>query len=240
MNRLFVFCFGMLLFIGCSNEPQSNEVYSVLHDITDPLSAQPNADNFLDAIDVSNTQKHIKLRYRIISDIDFNPVSELSRPATKTGLFSNAIDEKRKGKAFESECRALLAEKDPIEGETHSSIFLPIVRELNYLASLPNSDTKHLIIYTDLRENCDWFSYYTYRDLMQLQQQPDKVFQRYLDQVNDIPKIENCKVHIIYVPEDHDQNVQYKYLQRLYAQIFEQWNISIVFSARLTKAELQL
>jgi len=227
----------MVLMVSCENkEPKAQHVYSFLHDITDPMIAQPDANEFLSLIDAAD----IKLRYRIISDVDFNPVTETKRSAPPSGLsslFSNSLEEKKKKKSFEVDCKKILVKKDPIEGEAHSSIFDPLMAELEYLSSLSDHHKKHLIIYSDLLDNCRWISFYRGTDRWLLANHPNKVVQRYQKRVSEkLKEIKNVEVHIIFIPENHYANVRFKQLQKVYLALFSELNIPISFSGNLTNA----
>ena len=230
----------VMLFGACTSDTPQTAIYSVLFDRTDPLLAQPNTPEITTFIDIDDTEKNIYFRYAQISAVDFNPITQLIRPASQAGLFSNAVLEKQKADGFDKELEQILTISDSIFPASHSSIFQPIVSELKVLQSMPKQHSKTLIIYSDLMENNNWVSYYRPRDYLLLERNPERLVQYYLEKAKGLSKNSNIKVHVVFIPNDNLENARFQKLQALYQNIFNQLGISIFFSANLTKAEHNL
>jgi len=236
MNRFYYLLLFVSSLTGCTAPESRTEVYSVLHDITDPLLAVPNLDELVRTMSITDTDKTIVVRYAHISDVDYNKVEELMRPQQQRGLLANQVKEKKKQREFEKELSLLFMEQDSLVPTSHSSVFVPIIRELQYLASLPEGYTKNLVIYSDLIENSDLASFYHPRDIRLLYQHPDVLKGRFLDLAGTFPRVSNIKVQLIFIPRDQRENARFRKIQELYQKVFDELDIPIVFSANLTNA----
>lgn len=225
---------------GCKPDKKRTDVYSVLYDITDPLMANPKEEELLEFVDATDLDKNIVFRFSKISSVDVNVITQLVRPQRKSGLLANAVQEKKRLDQFDDDLSKLIQKQDSITGTSHSSIFLPIVKELQHLASLPKEYEKHLIVYSDLMENSNWMSFYRPGDLQLLKQDSKAIKIRYLKQVPfDISK-SKVKLHIIFLPKNYLDNDSYKKLQEVYTNVFNELKIPISFSGNLLKAKLGL
>lgn len=241
MKTKFLFASILLCLFACSSpEQRQSKAISVLFDITDPLTARPDADELYNFLDADNSNQNLHIRYGEISQVDFNPVRELIRPASKTGLLSNAVEEKQRMRGFGKELEALLVPTDSITPQDHSSIFMPIISEIKVLQDFDNVSDKTLIIYSNLMENNSWISYYRYDDLLNLEYRPEVLLEKYLQKTDGINPSDILQIHVIYIPEDAKSNRQYQHLQQLYRMVFEKLGISISFSANLTNAQKRL
>ncbi|QMU63576.1 MAG: hypothetical protein GKR88_04300 [Flavobacteriaceae bacterium] len=229
----------LLVFVlaSCETETPKTEAYTILYDVTDPLIATPNVREIKDFANATNTDKTLLIRYLEISDVDFNPVSELVRKASKGGLLSNAVNEKQEADRFQNNLIQLLTRKDSIIPSSHSSIFGPIISEVKILASLPEKTNKRIIVYSDLMENSNWLSFYRTRDVLLLQRHPEKLIKSYLQKAEGLENISKLSVHIVFIPKNNAENERYLRLQEVYTTVFDSLKIPISFSANLTKAQ---
>ncbi len=240
MNKLF-YIFSTLFFLNCNTTIKETQVYSILYDTTDPLRANPNKKELLNFMDIDNANKIIQIRYLEISDVDFNKVTELIRPCEKKGLFSNQILEKQKKELFRNKLDSLLKTDDTLISSSYSSIFKPILAEVQYLEGLPSDYKKHLIIYSDLMENNHWLSFYSTSGMNLMNQNPEKLLNLYIKEIGKLPILTNVKVHIVFIPKDQLENRRFQKLQQLYLKIFkDHLGVPISFSANLTKAQRPL
>lgn len=230
----------LLLFVstlcGCTAPESRTEVYSILYDITDPLLAVPDARELVRAMDITDLHKTLVMRYANITDVDYNKVEELVRAPQQTGLLANQVREKKKQRQFEKDIGVLFGGRDSLEPASHSSVFLPIVRELRYLASLPKEHTKNLIIYSNLMENSDLISFYRPQGIYLLDYYPEILLERYMEKTKGLPQMSNIQVQVIFIPREQVENARFRKIAGLYQKVFDGLNIPIVFSANLTNA----
>lgn len=240
MNRICQLLLFAGMLCGCTATGERTEVYSILYDITDPLLAVPDADELVSAMDIADPDKTLVVRYANITDVDYNKVRELVRLQRQTGLFANEVSEKKKQRQFKKDIMALFGERDSLEPASHSSVFLPIVRELQYLASLPREHTKHLFIYSNLMENSDLISFYRPQGIYLLDHRPEMLLERYMEKTKGLPPISNIHVQIIFIPRDQAENTRFRNIAGLYQKVFDGLKIPMVFSANPTNANKPL
>lgn len=222
--------------VSCSPQQTKREIYSVLYDTTDPLLAMPEAQSLWGYMDGDDTSKDLVLRYSQLSDVEMNRVHQWERPAIQSGLFSNAVQEKKRQDESSKEFEELIETKDSI-GASHSAIFKPILAELEYLASLPKGDHKQLIVYSNLRENTDWLSFYRSQDLWLLENQTESVIERFLDQVPKNADYTDVELTIVFIPIDFKENREFKMLREVYISVFKKLDVPITFSGNLVRPD---
>jgi hypothetical protein len=240
MNRICYLVLFVSTLCGCTALESRTEVYSILHDITDPLLAAPDVGELAQAMDITDLHKTLVIRYANITGVDYNKVEELVRLPEQTGLLANQVREKKKQRQFEKDIDILFGRRDSLEPASHSSVFLPIVRELWYLASLPKEHTKNLIIYSNLMDNGEFISFYHPQGIYLLDHHPEILLERYMGKTKGLPPMSNIHVQVIFIPRDQSENTQFRKLRELYQKVFDQLNIPIVFSANPTNATIQL
>ncbi|HAV54307.1 MAG TPA: hypothetical protein DCX41_05160 [Aequorivita sp.] len=236
MKRICQLLLFVSILCGCTTPESRTEVYSILYDITDPLLVAPDVGELAQVMDIADPDKTIIIRYANLTDVDYNKVRELVRPQRQTGLLANEVSEKKKQRQFEKEIGILFGERDSLEPASHSSVFLPIVRELQYLASLPREHTKQVIIYSNLMENSDLISFYQPQGIYLLDNHPEILLERYMEKTKGLPPISKIHVQVIFIPRDQSENARFRKIAGLYQKVFDQINIPIVFSANPTNA----
>ena len=225
----------IVLSFSCAQQKVNHQVYSVLFDTTDPLLATPDTDALWGYMEAENIEKHLIMRYSFISDVDINIVQQLERSGSKKGLFSNAIQEKKRLDEFKETFHSVLSKKDSI-GSPHSAIFRPILSEMKNLAAIPIGRKMELIVFSNLMENSDLASFYSSKDLWLLEHNPNELIERYLEQARDVLEVEKIHLTIVYIPKNTLENKRYQQLRFIYTKVFEQLGVPITFTGNLTKA----
>ena len=222
---------------SCHTDNQPFEVYSLMNDVTDTLRARPNNKELFKLLNIKDRSKHITFRYSEISDVSINEVFELTLTAERMGLFSNAVRERVAANMYERNLAELIVQKDSATtAHSHSAIFDPIMKEIQYLGTLPNGYRKTLIIYSDLMENNSWVSFYKPQDRERLFRSPNQLVKHYIKRAGDKQDIQNLSVNIIYLPRDNRDSDRYSLIQYLYTEVFRELGIPISFSGNLTNA----
>lgn len=235
MNRLWILV-AMAGLVSCTPKETKREVYSVLYDTTDPLLATPDSQSLWEYMDADMTDKDIVFRYASVSDVDISIRHQLKRPAVTSSLFSNAVQEKKRLDSFKKEFQALIETKDSM-GAPYSTIFKPIVFELQYLAGLPKGNHKQLIVYSDLMENSDWLTFYSSRDLWLLEHDTSEIVQRYLTQVPKDTDFRGLSLTIVFIPKNFRENRLFKKLREVYTLVFQELDVSVSFSGNLVRSD---
>jgi len=216
--------------MACENPPVKKELYSILVDTTDEHLSTTNAAELLSVMNLKNEMKSVHLRYSEITDVDFNKVKELSFAAATTGLLGNEVKAKRKRIQFEKGVGQLLAPKDSILEAQYSSIFDPIIRELQFLSKQTSYTKKKLIVYSNLMENSQWVSFYTSKEYYLLM---------YRQKTTKFPTTD-LELQIVYIPHNQKDNMNFKALQKLYLEVFDQIGIPVSFTANVYQAHSKL
>lgn len=239
MKRNFYLLFLAFLF-GCQ-EPiaTKKEVYSFLFDATESHIQRPNKEELLRFISYQKRDKFTHIRMSKLSSVDYNTVQEFILPKENTGLFANALEEKKSMRKFKRELFQYLDAKDTVIADyRESSIFDPMIQELNYLSNLKGYNNKVLVINSDLMENNSWSSFYRKSDLRLLHYKRKKLVKRFLKRIDTTQDFTKISVHVYYLPQNTKDNNRFKHLRMLYTDIFNALDIPIVFAANLNKASI--
>jgi hypothetical protein len=225
----------MLLCISSCNLSETNNthIYSVIEDITEHnFKTRPQAEDLLEYINIDEgLWGSTRLRYTTVSEIDYNQRKELIlSPENKyTG---NSYLRKKEVQSFKNEVAHILENSTDSIAQTQSSIFLPIIRELDQL-SLMRGAKRELIVFSDLKENDLWFSFYNPSDLKSLENDMEKIGMLFLSKIPKDVRIKDVSLTIIYEPLDANDNQEFRLMVDLYKHIFKKLDVPISFSANL-------
>lgn len=225
----------VLLCISSCNpsETDNSRIYSVIKDRTEhDFKATPKADDILNHIHIENDLwGGTILRYTTVSEIDYNQQRELSLLA-ENKFTGNSYLRKKKVQDFKNEVSQLLEHSVDSVNQSKSSIFLPVIRELDHLSQMGGAK-KELILFSDLKENDSWFSFYNPSDLKSLQSEKEKIAKLFLSQIPKDARIKDVSIIIIYEPLDASDNQEFRLMVDLYQTIFKKLGVPISFSANL-------
>ena len=179
-----------------------------------------------------NIWRGLIFRYTTLSDIDFNERKE-TQLSPEHKLTGNSYLRKKDVKSLQDEIANILEyPRDSIERK-QSAIFVPIIRELDYLSSIEGSK-KELLLYSDLKENdSEWFTFYRKTNFEKLQKVPDEVVETFLSQIPEGSNFDGVSIRIIYEPLNSEDNKEFRLMEGLYRKVFARLNVPISFSANL-------
>mgnify|MGYP001446102737 CR=1 FL=1 len=208
-------------------------VMSVLEDITEPdFIASPDPNIIIDRFDLGNDiWKSAHFRYRKISQLDYTPLDEIVLPLGNE-LFENSLLRNKKVSSFKNRIIEVVTKEKDTFLQTHSSIFNPILRELQALSKL-TADRKELIVFSDLKENSNFYSWYLSRDYKILNENPDLVVEKFLQQVPQDFDVSGVSLQIIYIPYDAKDNQEFMKLVKVYKEVFRRLKIPLTISANM-------
>lgn len=224
----------MLLCISSCNpsETDNTRIYSVIKDRTEhDFKANPQAEGILNHIHIENDLWGGTIfRYTTVSEIDYNQQRELSLlPENK--YTSNSYLRKKKVRDFKNEVSQLIEPSADSVNQSQSSIFLPVIRELDHLSQMEGVK-KELILFSDLKEN-SWFSFYNLTDLKNLQNEKEKIVKLFLSQIPKDTEIKDVSLIIIYEPLDANDNQEFRLIVDLYQTIFKKLDVPMTVKANL-------
>lgn len=225
----------MLLCISSCNpsETDNTRIYSVIEDRTERnFKMSPQAEDILNYIQIENDLwGGTILRYTTVSEIDYNQQRELNLPS-ENEYTGNSYLRKKKVRDFKNEALQLFEHSKDSANQSRSSIFLPVIRELDHLSRIKGAK-KELILFSDLKENDSWFSFYNPSDIKALEKDSEKIAKLFLSKVPQDARIKDVSLTIIYEPLNANDNQEFRLMVDLYKHIFKKLDVPISFSANL-------
>jgi len=233
-NYIYILVLGLTL-SACTNSEQAGTTISVLEDVTEAdFTTRPDAKAISSKFDLfDNSWQSATFRYGTMNSLVHNKRLELHIEGGMA-LTGNQLVRDAEIAQFEKDIDSILSMPKTDKTYNYSSIWKPIVEELLVLQKDTLSQIT-LSVYSDLQENNkDWFSVHRYKDLMLLENHPDKVKDVFLKQATGIvTNPSNLKVIVIYEPQTLKQDKRFAQMRRVYTDVFAELGIPIVFTAHL-------
>lgn len=221
----------MLLNLVKQNQPITKEVALVI-DVTDSTVTKPRPDEILRLYNLSGKNKwNIEAIFHssTFSDVSYTNSYEIKLEAENMWL-SNEFEREEKIKAFEEGITNELNSNDSA-GKRHSSIYLPLARELNRL-SQSKAQQKVLIVYSDLMENSPELSFYREGTLRSLKTNPGAI-KAILEKQTTLPDLTGIEVHFIYQPATTEKDNEFNIVSKFYGKLLEEKGAQVTVSANL-------
>lgn len=219
-----------ILIVACSKQSHFTTEVVILRDITDKHLSKPNAE---DISRFFNWEKgkwnEAKFRFADITDVSYNRTNETSIEGENMWL-SNEYEREDKVKKFNGEIAKILSvsAKENI-GKQHSSVYIPIARELSRL-NKSASDKKIILIYSDLMENQKELSFYDPKKLKQLKENPEEI-RKLLESQQPLGALVGIKVYIIYQPADAEADLKFRIVSEFYRNLLEMKGAKVTIGA---------
>lgn len=210
--------------------------FSIMRDVTDPQAAHPDPTELIEQLDL-NQHKHDAFTFRFInlSDVSMNQITQFSLKASPV-LLSNEIARDKEVKEMESTILAHLNNVDQDSlGRSHSSIYLPIAKELMMLCS-SGSDRKVLVVYSDLMENTDQLSFYKEQSTAMLQSN-SKGIKSIFESIQILPDLRGVQVYFIYQPSSQNADVLYKRISTIYKDLLTEKGARVYIQPNFIKVK---
>ena len=170
-------------------------------------------------------------KFQNLSDVSYNQRSQV-RIEPQSKWLSNEMERQGEIKKFKIAIESKLEQipSNTIEKE-NSSIYLPIVRELNQL-SQSKSDRRILVVYSDLMENTPEFSFYRKGDFELVKNQPDSLQKRFEKELL-ISPLGGIEIYFIYQPKDIKSDGRFQLISEFYRNLLESKGAKVTISANL-------
>lgn len=222
-----------MLFQSCTNEQYSVE-QSVLVDLTeDSFLVKPNAEAHKKLFE-NNRGLFDGFRFRVmaITDVEYNPVYE-SSVAPTCELISNLYNRKKEMKVFYAKNdSAMKTVLETTAGKTKSSIYFPMVMELNRL-SKANARRKILTIYSDLNEHTALVSFYDKKILNLLKSEPEAV-RRILEAEVSLNDLSGIEIFFVYQPREAKESADFRTISAFFKNWLEEKGAKVSISGNLS------
>lgn len=206
----------MIFFTRCEEYQPTNQHLSVLVDLTDADSYQPNADEILSHISQGHSSDGLNITLRYVTETRYVPSHQFQLTTGAVGFLSNEDTRRRKRK------RLLTQFKDTLTNyksglSPRSEIFRLVVDELSKLSKLKGK--RSVLLFADLKEH-SFYSVYEKQDVQELLFHPKRTQKRF-ENATVIPNdLKGIELHIIYTPSLKEDQV-FTAMINLYRNVFE-------------------
>ncbi|HRH03430.1 MAG TPA: hypothetical protein PLN13_09205 [Bacteroidia bacterium] len=222
----------IILLVGCVSERNTTTELVIARDVTDSIIEQPKPEEIFNLFGLTeNPLNGAIFKFQNLSDVSYNQRSQVKiEPQNK--WLSNEMERQGEIKKFKIAIESKLSEipSDSVEKE-NSSIYLPIVRELNQL-SQSKSDRKILVVYSDLMENTPEFSFYRKEDFELVKNQPYSLQKRFEKELL-ISPLSGVEIYFIYQPKDLKSDARFLIISEFYKKLLESKGAKVTISANL-------
>lgn len=219
---------------SCINTNPIGQTIAVLEDITDTtFISRPEPNLIIKKFDLDKDKwQSARFRYGSITSVGYNKQFEITLEKEQS-LLGNDLERRKIVAEFITELKEILTKNKTEKVLQHSSIWMPLVKELTLL----QNDTIRnvtLYVFTDLQENSSMFSVYKTKDLLLLHRNIQKVKTLFLNSIGDFKKTNpNLSVIIVFQPRDLKEDVQFQKMVALYKLLFKELEIPITFKANI-------
>ena len=169
-------------------------------------------------------------RYSTISNVSFNKVTQASILPENPWL-SNTLDRTTQLENFRNEVFKPFASALDTGTKNHSSVYLPIARELKRLSE-SKSQVRRLFIYSDLMENRPDLSFYNEAELKMLTEHPEYVMKKF-EEWQPLPTLAGIEVHLIYQPADVTADRYFRVVSEFYGKMLEAKGAKVIIQANI-------
>lgn len=227
-NLIILILVGTLVWLSsCGESPPSQTMaIAVLIDKTDKLELPPEKDKIfglmlLNPKSMTEVQTGVQIRVSEISSVDFNMAQDISIPSVNYKK-TNIKARQKEIKIFYQKLDKAFEENTKSKEYQNSSIYLPIAREAIRLSKL-STDTKTLIIYSDLMEYSDWLNAYK-----EYRVSDDILVKKFQEQIP-LRDLTGLRIILRYIPRDAEDNIRYRKLVSVYTKVFESKGATLSF-----------
>lgn len=206
---------------------------SVLRDETDKQLAEVSADAIYKQFGLFKEQAKWNgaiFRYSTISDVSFNKVTQASILPENPWL-SNTLDRTTQLENFRNEMFKPFSNTGDTGTKMHSSVYLPIARELKRLSE-SKSEVRRLYIYSDLMENRPDLSFYKEEQFKMLTEYPEYVLKKF-EEWQPLPTLQGIEVHLIYQPADVSADRYFRVVSEFYGKMLEAKGAKVIIEANI-------
>lgn len=213
-------------------KPPATTDVIVLSDVTDSLIAKPDGVELISFLNTSNKWDGISFTLSSISDVSIGKTDKVFIKAESRWL-GNEIKRTRDLKAFYNSVEELLARSSgEVIGRKQTSVYIPIVTSLTSLAE-SSSNKKVLIVYSDLMENTNEFSFYDPQTLSELKTKPEVALGK-LDSLLHLPSLRGVDVVFVYQPHNTTEDSAYRIVSWFYKSMLEKAGAHVVITSNLS------
>ncbi|MDB5198046.1 MAG: hypothetical protein JWO92_9 [Chitinophagaceae bacterium] len=201
-------------------------------DKTDSFKSVPDADQIFAFLNIqSNKWSRMTMQINTLSNFEYN-TSRTVTLSSELLLLSNPDQRDSSIEHFKRSTILQLNKMNQIAiGRPNSSIYIPMIRELNRLAK-SNAKTRIAIFYSDLRENTKLFSMYRKQDQELFKTDPKKV-KKLFKRLEKPENLNGIKVYLIFEPGNDFENTSFNIMSEFIKNILEDAGAEVYIGANL-------
>ena len=213
-----------------------NSVISIMNDVTEKHSTLLEPQSLIPQFKIKeNKFEGYTFRLINLSNVSLNPVAQYSIEASPM-ILSNEIKRDSEIKQLEDSIILNLSNSlSDTSGRSHSSVYLPIAKELTTL-SLSEADTKILVVNSDLMENTQQLSFYDRLSFEKLHSNIDVIKNKF-EKSYSIPNLKGIQVYLIYQPTSTSTDTAFKLISQVYKQLLTEKGAEVYIQANFIKAK---
>ena len=244
LKYIAVVLFALVLF-SCKNEVTQNTQICVLIDVTDEKFKD---DNFVE----ENLPKFLKLmkldtesggfsggeiKLSLINEVSDSKSKTIKIAEAETGMMGeNPLNRKDEVNRFNNQLRqsftTILEEAN--WGTSASKIYQKVTRELIKM-SKKDYDRNYLVIYSDMLENSNLFSFYGQNwksEIEALIAEPEKAIEKLSDKGPAMPDLSNFEIYVV-VSRNPENDEKINLSEQFWTSLFEYQGATVSFNSTL-------
>jgi hypothetical protein len=200
---------------GCSS-PATSDV-AALVDVTSEHVRVPRLDEIKSRLAISQDRwAGSTFTLEAISDLRYNARHEC-KIESSSSLLGNLPKRNKEVTQFWNCLESALNQFEDSAGRDHSSIYLPMMRELDRLVH-STAATRILLVYSDLQENTPGvFSVHEKRDFALLKKEPEAILEKLATQARIPDSLSGIEVHFVYQPMNVGDDERFSLMAEMYA-----------------------
>ena len=230
---------------GCKNELSETEFTNIyiLIDVTESKLVegsllQSSISEILQTIDVSTSHGGVagcEIKIFTINDLsNSKSITVKLQPGMSGLLGQNPLDRIDEIKTFEEELSsAFMSIHNKVsEDKNQSKIYQNICREINHLISKEYSNNKIFIIFSDMLENSDLFSFYNMDELQRIKYNIPEFINNTLEKDCTLPDLSPLEIYIVN-NRTLENDDQINIAESFWKEIFASKNAKVIFDSEL-------
>jgi len=231
-STLFIILAGVIIMRKSFDQHPISTDITLMRDITDAQISQPKLTDVSSLLNLDNSKwDGAYFKFVDLTDVSYNHNYEAKIDPENQWL-GNELDRDKKVKQFYSEINQILMNADSEKvGKVNSSIYKPIASELNRL-SQRTSQNRSLLVYSDLEENTDKFSFYDNKNINLLKMNPDSI-KNYFEALAPLKNLTGIKVYLIYQPKNNQADELYQMIAGLYKTLLVSKGATVEITANI-------
>lgn len=219
---IFIFLLPALLCGGCGEDPHNTvgtTAVWVLHDISDTMLRPPTPTDINALLKpTTNIWSGMEVYSRVINDKSINPMHRYVLPPADR-LLENEDFRRAKVNRFTKMVSDSLGSLSPHGIILYKkSIILESISSTIQNIRANHASSKHLIVYSDLREN-HYLNFYEAETLKAIEQSPEKVAE-IIETHYPLPDMAGINIWLVYQPKDYHDNNTYMLIAHFLEKLF--------------------